>query len=541
MPRKIKVSEKALAHLSRGLYRSPASALKELVSNAWDANSETVTISTNYPNFLQVSCSDDGDGFSKQDFDALMQGGIGNSTKSISAKPLINNRPVLGRLGIGMLSIAQICGSYLITSRPRKGEAFRARVKLYDLLKEKLDEEEPTVVIRSKANYPLQSEKNIVGGTTGIINVEPLEARIEEVDIGTFEFESLNGDDVPFGTSIVADDVHPAFARAFQQSLRLAKFVEPNLDWAKAIKTFYKVSTIRELGDYWKLLWELSVACPIPYLSADTIPEGAVRTEHKQLSEYNFNLVVDGIAIRKPVRLKDNPNGYTVVKFERQDRKVYGKKLSFDGYLVVQEGLEIKPAELRGILIRIKNVAIGFYDGTMLDYRINEGPRSRWLTGEVIVHEGLENALNIDRDSFNQFHPEFRAVQEFVHEQLQRQLFSEVYKKLDQRSKAKAAHRTSERAGKLKSILRGQLEKDVNLRTARRDPSQQPSSAVDIVESSKKVEVTLPGDSAFKIKQANKQLATSILTIFEVAMKEKTLDERRETFTKLLLALLKNW
>ena len=79
------------------------------------------------------------------------------------------------------------------------------------------------------------------------------------------------------------------------------------------------------------------------------------------------------------------------------------------------------------------------------------------------------------------------------------------------------------------------------MRTARHNPSQQPSLAVDIVESSKKVEVTLPGDSAFKIKQANKQLATSILTIFEIAMKEKDLDERRETFTKLLLALLKNW
>jgi hypothetical protein len=31
---KIIVHEKALAHLSRGLYRSPASALRELVSNA---------------------------------------------------------------------------------------------------------------------------------------------------------------------------------------------------------------------------------------------------------------------------------------------------------------------------------------------------------------------------------------------------------------------------------------------------------------------------------------------------------------------------
>jgi Histidine kinase-, DNA gyrase B-, and HSP90-like ATPase len=542
MPR-IKVSDKALAHLSRGLYRSPASALKELVSNAWDANAQTVTISTNYPNFLQVSCTDDGDGFGRREFDALMRGGIGNSTKGTKAKPLINNRPVLGRLGIGMLSIAQICGRYTITSHPKIGEAFRARVILYDLLREKLDKEEPAVVTRSKASAPSQS-KSILGESeaiTGLLETLPFEAPIEEVDIGTFEFVPLNGDDIPFGTSIVADDVHPAFARAFQKSLTLNKFVEPNIDWAKSINAFYKISTIRELGDYWKLLWELSVASPIPYLSADAMPGGAIRTEHKQLCEYDFNLIVDGIALKKPVRLKGNHNGYTVVKFDKQDSKVYGKKLCFDGYLVVQEGLEIKPAELRGILIRIKNVAIGYYDGTLLDYRINEGPRSRWLTGEVFVHDGLENALNIDRDSFNQFHPEFRAVQEYVHDQLQKQLFAEVYKKLELRSQEKATRRASERTGALKNILRTQLDKEVSLRTVQQDQSCEQSPAVVIAESSRKIEVKLPESDAFKIKQANKQLATSILTIFEIAMNERTLDERRKTFTNLLLALLKNW
>ena|ERR1035437_2229971 len=59
---KIKVHERALAHLSRGLYRSPASALRELVSNAWDANATEVSIDTNYPHFFQLSVQDNGDG-----------------------------------------------------------------------------------------------------------------------------------------------------------------------------------------------------------------------------------------------------------------------------------------------------------------------------------------------------------------------------------------------------------------------------------------------------------------------------------------------
>jgi HSP90 family molecular chaperone len=136
---KIKVHEKALAHLSRGLYRSPASAIRELVSNAWDANARSVHINTNYPHFLQLSIRDDGDGFTKDDFKNLMEGGIGNSEKRPSEPTLINGRPVIGRLGIGMLGIAQICGAFTITSAPREGEPFTARIHLYDLLKERLD------------------------------------------------------------------------------------------------------------------------------------------------------------------------------------------------------------------------------------------------------------------------------------------------------------------------------------------------------------------------------------------------------------------
>src|ERR1700751_615791 len=107
----IRVHEKALGHLSRGLYRSPASALRELVSNAWDANATMVTINTNYPNFYQLSIEDNGNGFNKKDFEQLMQGGIGNSQKRPADLKLLNGRPVIGRFGIGMLGIAQMCGA----------------------------------------------------------------------------------------------------------------------------------------------------------------------------------------------------------------------------------------------------------------------------------------------------------------------------------------------------------------------------------------------------------------------------------------------
>ena len=149
---KIRVHERALAHLSRGLYRSPASALRELVSNAWDANATQVEIDTNYPHFFQLSISDNGDGFTREDFESLMSGGIGNSQKRTENEHLKYGRPTIGRLGIGMLGIAQICGSFVVTSTPKTGKSFKARVNLYDLAKEKMDEKESELVHDATTN-----------------------------------------------------------------------------------------------------------------------------------------------------------------------------------------------------------------------------------------------------------------------------------------------------------------------------------------------------------------------------------------------------
>src|SRR5882762_7225680 len=143
---KIRVHEKALAHLSRGLYRSPSSALRELVSNAWDANAKVVRIDTSAPNFAQLSVQDDGNGFTLEDFENLMKGGIGNSEKRVTPRKLLNDRPLIGRLGIGMLGIAQITGGFTITSKPKKGDGFRANVQLYDLIKARLDSDDKEVV-----------------------------------------------------------------------------------------------------------------------------------------------------------------------------------------------------------------------------------------------------------------------------------------------------------------------------------------------------------------------------------------------------------
>jgi hypothetical protein len=508
---KIRVHEKALAHLSRGLYRSPASALRELVSNAWDANATKVQINTNFPQFVQITIQDNGQGFGRDDFDRLMRGGIGNSEKRHDDEPLIHDRPLIGRLGIGLLGIAQICGSFEIASTPKTGVPFRARVRLYDLIREKLDAEDPDVV------------------------KDDAQASVREVDVGEYEFTDVGDDGLQRGTRITSDDVHPTFARSFRASLKSPRYEEPPLDWGKCLDVTTNVHTLHELGDYWKLLWELSAACPLRYLSADAVPRGAVKAIQERLTSYDFSVRVDGIELAKPVRLKGHAAGYTVEKIERQQVNVYGRRLDFEGYIAVQEGKQLKPDELRGIMIRIKNVGVGYYDPSLLDYPWNQGPRAKWVTGEVFVHAGLEDALNVDRDSFNRFHPEFRAIQEKVHAVLQTKVFPEVYRQLDVRSDAKRAERTKERAVALREVVSESLDMNVKVRSSRDD------SPVEVERTKEAVEITFGDPETLRTRKAQKQLAGSILALYEISANERTPELRRQRFSELLLALLSRW
>lgn len=54
----IKVNEKILLHIGRGIYPSVADVIKELVHNAFDADAERVVISTDYPEFNEIQVLD---------------------------------------------------------------------------------------------------------------------------------------------------------------------------------------------------------------------------------------------------------------------------------------------------------------------------------------------------------------------------------------------------------------------------------------------------------------------------------------------------
>lgn len=506
--RAIKVSEKALAHLSRGLYRSPASALRELVSNAWDANATVVRITTNYPNFYQIAVEDNGDGFTEEDFVRLMEsGGIGNSLKRPQTKALLYGRETIGRYGIGMLGIANICGSFRITSKTKEGKGFKATVRLYDALKMKLD--------------------------TGEVVHDNI------VEVGTFLLEDFDPKKARVGTTIITDDVVPTFIKAFQDSLKFDDFKEVPTTWPEAVDDVIShIHSLQQLGDYWKLLWELSASTPIPYIGRDALPDRLIAKEHAALLKHKFKLIVDGVELAKPVHLEGNEAGYTVREITPTEKTVYGKKLAFHGYLAVQDGKQLKPDELRGVLIRIKGVAVGYYDPSMLDYRFNEGPRNRWLTGELFVTQGLEDALNIDRDSFNRFHPEFRSIQQYVHEILRKEIFPDVYVQIKVRTTAKDKAREKVRTHNFLKAVQKSTGSKISMRKVEVDQSD---ADVKIKERTGRTEIVISNPEKLPVKKSFRNLAASLFAAFEVALQQKGIDRQRQTFRQLVSELLAKW
>jgi len=457
-----------------------------------------------------------------------MAGGIGNSEKrEEDTRPLINNRPVIGRLGIGLLGIAQICGAFTITSKTAKKGGFRARVNLYDLLKERLDAD----------------DKEIVRDVTVKESNEEEELPSKIVDIGTYEFlEDFDPDDVDEGTTIMTDEVHPTFIQTFRESIdkkKFEKFKEPPAEWKKALRILSQVHSLQELGDYWRLFWELAAACPIPYITETALPGKLIADDQRRLESYDFKVFVDGAQLFKPVYLRANKAGYTTIRIEPQSRRVYGKDLRFHGYVVIQEGKQILPDELRGVLVRIKNAAIGYYDPSMLDYRFNEGPRAKWLTSEIYVDEGLEDALNIDRDSFNRFHPEFRVLQSYFHEVLHDQVFPEVYKKIEERSRDKVSAKEHEHTEYLQQISSDLFERPVKITSEKVEIGLLPEAR--LVNKARHLELIVPEPDDLKTKKPYRHLASSVLAIYEISLREKNREKQRKLFTELLLKLLMGW
>ena len=124
----INAAARIIGDISTGIYRSPANALKELVSNSFDAGATEVFVNTDHPAFTTVSCFDNGPGISAEQLQTIFRY-IGGSDKRLSGQSGVFGRPIIGKIGIGILAMSQISKRFVIISS-QKGKRYRIEAEV---------------------------------------------------------------------------------------------------------------------------------------------------------------------------------------------------------------------------------------------------------------------------------------------------------------------------------------------------------------------------------------------------------------------------
>ena len=137
-PYRMTLSLNVLNHLGINLYSNVQAVLAEVVANAWDADAESVRVRMNVQG-ERITITDDGHGMSRDDVNAkfLMVGYRRRDSDAERITPKFH-RPVMGRKGIGKLSLFSIANRINIYSiKDNSADAFRMDVME---IKEKISE-----------------------------------------------------------------------------------------------------------------------------------------------------------------------------------------------------------------------------------------------------------------------------------------------------------------------------------------------------------------------------------------------------------------
>ena len=172
----------------------------------------------------------------------------------------------------------------------------------------------------------------------------------------------------------------------------------------------------------------------------------------------DFHVDIDGLRLFRPIQYEIVQSSSRALQtpllfvggfkpdlknFDKTQRG--GEDLEFSGYFYWTT--KVVPKEHNGLLVRIIGASGTLFDSTFLNYQIEEKFRLPQLVAEVFVSTGLEEALNIDRESFNTAHPHYQILLNWVHNAL-RQVFNkqkEIEKtlRMNRRQQTGTASRTA--------------------------------------------------------------------------------------------------
>jgi hypothetical protein len=368
--------------ISDGTYTSFPQALKEFISNAYDADASRIDIRVD-EDCGTIVIRDDGVGMTLADFRDFFAS-IGRPGKAgaraIRGKTALG-RQKIGRFGIGSLAVVGAADRFVVrSSRRAGGEGFEASIDLKELRKHFNRGED----LSKYWLFPYEQW-----------NGEPGSNHFTEVRIEG-----------------ITPDIRDILRRPGEKTTG---------------EFFERVSQLSGLEE---LSWQLGLICPVAYSHTYPVEERflnkhtdkVIFDEARKLLRANFKLFLNGHEVRRqislpsysPNKLRDDGSAELLEKrglgFEVRCFKAPARApVFFRGYLVVQAS-QVFPEDIRGLLIRLRGTAIGWHR-TLNIATAGLSTMLPSLSGEVWV-DGLEGALQFDRESFREDHPDFRWLRD---------------------------------------------------------------------------------------------------------------------------------
>ncbi len=520
----IKVHTQIINDLSSGIYSSPASCIKELVNNSYDADAKSVVIRVKPVND-SITIIDDGKGMNAVDFDSKFAW-ISHSTKrkdsQLSEKL---NRPLIGKIGIGFIAVNEICEELEITSS-KEGEEikFTAHINFREYFEEEASLEEE------------DSEKGIIKGEYNLINEEEDKDEhytiIKLVGLKESVKNILNGKQ--YLDTLLKEKNKDYENNLFGSMKELMQFHS-----RKKLKSF------SEDNAYVQFIIDLASYIPVEYIEGAPIKGykdsiiTEIITEHKDLS---FKVDLDGIYLKKPIYFEDEDNVFDCISFNEKIKVENGDEIHLKGYFYINYGI-IFPRELNGVSIRIRKIPIAEqfgFDESFMKYPSYTNQLIRnWVSGEIYILKGLEDAMNIDRKSFRITHPHYLELQNFLHKYLSEIVFKKGLKLYKEAKAGRDYTKKEEKKKEDKKILStDKIEfksKKISTKVDIIPDKTRIESPIKIIKNTKRNTVVEVNQSiAKKFKKKDWEYLESVFLIFESSLSESKgdIEKLRELFYK---------
>ena len=446
----LRLSPKVLQHISSNIYRQPASAFKELASNAFDASATNFEIKFKIK-FLDkknnegaelaeldsIEITDDGEGISYQDFQSIFTN-IGYSRKvrdlSYDSQDAFNktikSRPIIGRIGIGLFSVVAASDEFEIESKKKNDKCYVAKTKLPDFAR------------LNVTNIDLESFQT---GEAEIYEKKDNEEKESYTKITLRNFKK------PFMEEIMENfSKSQIYTMALENNDRY-EHLEQEKEFEEYLKRIVRSKDkIEDLdGNIDKFIFNLALQLPIEYLpegpfkkcvkifgsDEDENPGRIIEEIKKRLTSYKFNVFFSmefvnrritpyKIKLFKPISLpsqrdvdkfglgKLDPRAFLYKKIDKIKNEIDDEVNIEISMYAYRQARRIVPHELRGILFRVYDVAIGDYDYEK--FRPYTTSALQFQTSyEIFMDKGFQSAVNVDRESLYEASYSYRYLKKY--------------------------------------------------------------------------------------------------------------------------------